>query len=282
MGYQSAGMKSVYLVVVGMLCVQSGTALAKFVFSSLGASGIVTLRLGLAAIILIILFRVNLFNRPYRDFLNCLPYGISLAGMNLIFYLAIEKIPMGLGTAIEFTGPLTLAVATSRKPQDFLWAVFAGIGIIMITPWTNSGEIELSGVLLAGLAGVFWVGYILSGKKASLEMNPTDTVAIGILIAFLIVLPFGINDGILEKLNLKWLLIGGGVALLTSAIPFSLDMQAFKNIPSKTYSILMSLHPALAAFSGLLFLGERLSMVQAFAVILVVVASMGTAYSSKK
>lgn len=273
---------SIYLVVLAMICVQLGTALAKYLFTILGASGVVSLRLGFASLILLTVFKVNIFGRKRIDYLACLYYGICLAGMNLAFYFAIKLIPMGLGTTIEFIGPLMLAILISRKHVDFIWAILAGLGIVLMAPWSNSSDVDLIGVLLAGLAGIFWAGYIVCGKNLSQRMKPTDAVALGMLVAFLIVLPFGIGDGVLERLNPKWLLIGGGVALLSSAIPFSLDMNAFKNTSSGTYSILMSLHPAFAALSGLAFLGERLDLIQSCAVLLVVTASIGSSVTSRK
>lgn len=276
------GLSPVYLVLLAMICVQTGTAIAKYLFPVLGASGTVSIRLGFASLILLIVFKVKIFGRKRSDYLICLVYGICLAGMNLSFYTAIKYIPMGLGTTIEFVGPLILAILLSRKRIDFVWAILAGLGIVLITPWTSSGAIDLSGILLAGLAGLFWAGYILIGKKVSQQMKSTDGVALGMLVAFLVVLPFGINGGGLEQLNFKWILLGISVALLSSAVPFNLDMKAFKNISPKTYSVLMSLHPAFAGLSGLIFLGERLNIIQSCAVLTVVVASVGSSVTSKK
>lgn len=272
----------VYLVMLAMICVQTGTALAKHLFPVLGPSGTVSIRLGFAAAILLVVFKVKIFGRKQSDYLQCLLYGICLAGMNLSFYIAIKFIPMGLGTTIEFVGPLALAILLSRKYTDLIWIVLAGLGIVLITPWNDSGAVDLRGIFLAGLAGLFWAGYILCGKKLSQQMKSTDAVALGMLVAFLILLPFGISGGDLEHLNFKWLLFGISVALLSSAIPFSLDMKAFKNISSKTYSILMSLHPALAALSGLIFLGERLTLLQSCAIACVIIASIGSSIASKK
>lgn len=272
----------IYLVILAMACVQSGTAIAKFLFPVLGPAGTVSLRLGIASLLLLVIFKVKIVGRNRLDYAWCLLYGLCLAGMNLSFYYAIKFIPMALGTTIEFTGPLALAIILSRKYQDFIWAGLAGLGIALITPWSNTNGIHLGGIALAALAGTFWVGYILCGKLVSQKMKSIDAVALGMGFAFLLVLPFGLNDGFVEKLNIKWLLLGVCVALLSSAIPFSLDMRAFKNLSSKTYSILMSLHPALAALSGFIFLGERLNLIQTLAVLSVIIASIGSAITSKK
>lgn len=273
---------AIYLVVLAMLCVQSGTAIAKFLFPVLGPGGTVSLRLGIASLILLLLFRVKILGRKKSDYVLCLLYGGCLAGMNLSFYYAIKLIPMGLGTTIEFVGPLTLAMILSRKYTDFIWAGLAALGIVLIAPWNHSSTVSFTGILLAVLAGAFWAGYILCGKRVSQRMESTDAVALGMAFAFLLVLPFGLSDDFVAKLNMKWLLLGICVALLSSAIPFSLDMKAFKKVSSQTYSILMSLHPALAALSGLLFLSEHLSFLQMISILLVIAASMGSTITSTK
>ncbi|MCL1668553.1 DMT family transporter [Elizabethkingia ursingii] len=272
----------IYMVVLAMICVQSGTAIAKFLFPVLGPAGTVSLRLGIASLLLLVIFKIKIFGRSKFDYYWCLSYGVCLAGMNLSFYYAIKFIPMALGTTIEFTGPLALAIILSRKYQDFIWAGLASLGIALITPWSNTNSINIIGILLAALAGIFWVGYILCGKIISQKMESIDAVTLGMGVAFLIVLPLGLNDGFVEKLNIKWLLLGACVALLSSAIPFSLDMRAFNKLSSKTYSILMSLHPALAALSGFIFLGEHLNLIQILAILSVIIASIGSAITSKR
>jgi len=273
---------AIYLIVLAMLCVQSGTAIAKFLFPVLGPGGTVSLRLGIASLILLIFFRVKIWGRKKSDYVLCLLYGVCLAGMNLSFYYAIKLIPMGLGTTIEFVGPLTLAMMLSRKYTDFIWAGLAALGIVFIAPWNHSSGVSLTGISLAVLAGTFWAGYILCGKRVSQRMESIDAVALGMAFAFLLVLPFGLSDGFVVKLNMKWFLLGFCVALLSSAIPFSLDMKAFKKVSSQTYSILMSMHPALAALSGLLFLSEHLSSLQMISVLLVIAASIGSTITSAK
>lgn len=270
------------LVILAMICVQAGTALAKYLFPVLGASGTVTLRLGVASILIIGLFRINLFRLRKMEYLWCFLYGFCLAGMNLFFYYAIDRIPMGLGTTVEFIGPLSLAIVTSRKWIDVVWTALATIGILLLAPWQTTNDIDSIGLLLAGLAGAFWAAYILVGKQVSSRVEPITAVGIGMLFAFIMVSPFGLNDQFVANLNIKWLLVGIGVAVLSSAIPFILDMKAFKNLSSKTYSILMSLHPAFAALSGLIFLSENLSYLEWISVFSVIIASMGATITSKK
>nr|WP_255594350.1 EamA family transporter [Pontibacter sp. HSC-14F20] len=201
--------------------------------------------------------------------------------MNLVFYFAIKRIPLGLGVTLEFTGPLVLALLGSRKLLDLLWVLLAGIGIALIAPWQNN-NVDLIGALLAIGAGALWAGYIVLGGKVSKVMEGGDAVGIGMLFATIFVLPIGIFSGDLAALNGELLLIGLAVALLTSAIPYTLEISALRQLPPKTFGILMSLHPAFAALSGLLFLEEYLSLTQWASISCVIAASVGATYFSRK
>jgi inner membrane transporter RhtA len=201
--------------------------------------------------------------------------------MNLVFYSAIKRIPLGLDVTIEFLGPLTLALLGSRKIVDLLWVTLAGFGIALIAPWDNS-NLDLIGVLLAALAGTLWAGYIVLGGKVSKIMKGGDAVTVGMLFATVFILPFGIFSGDLNAINWYWLLVGIAVALLTSAIPFTLDMQALRQLTPKTFSILMSLQPAFGALSGLILLREYLSLTQWISILCVIIASIGATVSSNE
>ncbi|MTG97476.1 MULTISPECIES: EamA family transporter [Myroides] len=272
---------AVSAALLSMVCVQGGASLAKKLFPIVGATGTTSLRIGLSAILL------NLINRPKiskftkKQWLYCFYYGGSIALMNMIFYLAIQRIPLGLGVTIEFVGPLFLALALSRKLLDIIWALLACIGILLIVPWTTN-DIDLIGLGLAFTAGIFWACYILMGSKVSKEMNTNDAVSVGLIFATFIVVPVGIYSGGL--VNLTWTSAGIGllVAILSSALPFSLDLLALKKLPANTFSILTSLQPAFAALSGLLFLKEQLSLLQWISIACVVGASIGTTIFSKK
>jgi len=268
-------------VLLSMVCVQGGASLAKHLFPVLGASGTASLRIGFSALMLLAVFRTNLFRLNRKQWLYCLAYGTCLGAMNLVFYFAIKRIPRGLGVTIEFTGPLVLALLGSRKLLDLLWVVLAGVGIALIAPWQTS-QVDGIGIALAFLAGALWAGYIVLGGKVSKLMKGGDAVAVGMLFATALVLPFGVFSGGLAALNGPLLLIGLAVALLTSAIPFTLEMGALRQLPSKTFGILMSLHPAFTALSGLLFLEEYLSLAQWISIACVMVASMGATYFSRK
>ncbi len=268
-------------VLLAIISVQAGAAVAKGIFPLLGPIGTTTLRIVLSAIVLMAFNRPNLraFNGTQWKLVTL--YGITLGAMNLSFYLSLARIPLGLAVTLEFLGPLTLALITSRKPVDFLWILLAALGIVLIAPWSGESNIDLIGALLAVLAGVFWALYIVIGGKTSKVMQSKDAVSIGMSMASLVILPFAIFLGNFQELNPKILLFGLCVALLSGVIPFTLEMKALKHLPAKTFSILMSLEPAVAAFCGLIFLHETLTFSEWSAVALVIAASAGATLSKR-
>lgn len=267
-------------VLLSIISVQCGAAIAKGLFPQIGAAATASLRIGLSAVILLIAFRPNLFKFNTKQWKYVILYGVCLGVMNMVFYMAIARIPIGLGVTLEFVGPLGLAIFGSKKPVDFLWVVLAATGIVLITPWTGTG-LNLAGVLLALLAGVFWAGYIILGGRISKIMKGGDAVAIGMLFAAIVILPFGIYGGGLSTLNPKLLGLGAALALLSSAIPFTLEMRVLKQLPARTFSILMSLEPAMASLAALVFLQEYLTLKECFAVAFVVIASVGSSLTAK-
>lgn len=268
-------------VLLSIISVQAGAAIAKGIFPVLGAAATSSLRIVLSAVILIVFNRPDLKNLTSKQWKTVALYGITLGLMNLIFYLAIERIPLGLGVTLEFIGPLVLALTGSKRALDFLWVVLAAAGIALIAPW-SSKNIDLIGVLLALLAGAFWAAYIVIGGRISKIMDTGKAVTIGMMIASVVIIPFALTGGILESMKPVFLLSGFALALLSSAIPFTLEMSALGKMPAKTFSILLSLEPAAGALSGLIFLGEYLSVYEWMAVILVIIASAGAALTRKK
>ena len=264
-----------------MACVQSGASLAKRLFPVMGAAGTSSLRIGLSACILLLINRPNVRSLSREQWLACLAYGVSIGGMNLLFYYAIQRIPLGLGVTIEFIGPLLLALVLSRRLLDVVWAALAGTGILLIAPWNNSG-IDLLGVGLAFSAGMFWVGYILMGGRVTRLVDSRVAVSMGTLFAALLIVPVGFISGDLFNITPTYFWLGLGVAILSSALPFTLDLVAMKRLPAKSFSILTSLQPAFAAMSGLLFLGEHLTLFQWLSIACVVFASVGTTLTAKK
>jgi len=272
---------AVLAVLLAITSFQGGAAIAKGLFPVLGAAATSSLRIVLSAIILVIFNRPNLRNLTTAQWRNVALYGMTIGAMNIIFYMAIARIPLGLGVALEFLGPLTLALTSSKRMIDFLWVLLAATGIALIAPWSNNG-LDIIGIFLALLAGALWAAYILLGGRLSQIMDGGKAVTIGMIFASLLVLPISIGDGLLFRLRPVMLLPGFALALLSSAVPFTLEMHAMRKIPARTFSILMSLEPAVAAFSGLLFLHEYLSFYEWLAVALIIVASAGATLTGKK
>ena len=268
-------------VVIAIISVQCGAAIAKGLFPEIGAAATALLRIGLSAAILLIAFRPNLFKLNPKQWKYVILYGASLGMMNMVFYLAIARIPVGLGVTLEFVGPLILAIFGSRRIIDFIWVALSIIGIALIAPWTSNG-LAISGVLLALLAGVFWATYIILGGRISKIMKGGEAVSLGMLVATIIILPFGFLSGGLSHLSPKLLGLGAALALLSSAIPFTLEIGALKQLPARTFSILMSLEPAMASLAAFAFLQEYLSVTECIAVACVVVASAGSSFTAKR
>ena len=268
-------------VLFAIISVQSGAAIAKTLFPAIGAAGTASLRIGISAIILLAIYRPNLFKITPNQWKIVISYGLSLGAMNLIFYLAIERIPIGLAVTLEFIGPLLVAVIGSKRLIDYLWVLLATAGIVLIAPWSNNG-IDLLGVLFALLAGAFWAAYIVLGTKVSKIMKGGDAVATGMLFASILIVPFGISENGLNNLTPTFLYLGIALALLSSAIPFTLEMKALGQLPTRTFSILMSLEPAAASICAFIFLQEYLTFNEILAVVFVVIASVGSTITSKR
>lgn len=269
-------------LLVAMLSVQGGAALAKRLFPVLGPSGTVGLRIGISALILLAAFRPRLHRLNPAQWRVVLPYGVVLGMMNLVFYHSLSRIPLGLAVTVEFIGPLSVAVFWSRRLVDVVWVALAGAGIALITPWTAGSGVDPLGVALAFAAGVCWALYIVIGKRLSHLLPGGAAVSIGMLIAAVAVVPFAAAAGGFAHVTAGRFAAGVGVALLSSAIPYTLEMIPLKALPARTFGILMSLEPAVAALVGLAFLAEVLSPMQWLAVALVIAASAGSTLTSRR
>jgi len=281
MRLKSISIPPIPAVLMAIISVQSGAAIAKSLFPTIGAPGTASLRIGISAIILLAVYRPNLRKITLDQWKFVLPYGLCLGAMNLVFYFAIERIPIGLAVTLEFIGPLMVAVLGSKRIVDFLWVLLAAAGIILIAPWTTNG-VDILGASLALLAGAFWAAYIVLGGKISAIMKGGDAVATGMLFAALLVVPFGIFGEGLNNLTPQLLGMGIALALLSSAIPFTLEMKALGQLPARTFSILMSLEPAAASICAFIFLQEYLSFNEILAVAFVVTASAGSTITSRR
>ncbi|MGC1026139.1 threonine/homoserine exporter RhtA [Pantoea agglomerans] len=264
------------VLLIAMLSLQGGASLAKSLFPAVGATGVTALRLGFGTLILCIIFKPWRLRFSREQRLPLLMYGLALGTMNFTFYLAIRTVPLGVAVGLEFTGPLALALFGSRRPLDFVWVLLAVIGLWFLLPFgTGMTAIDPLGAALAVSAGACWAIYILAGQRAGAEHGPA-TVAIGSLIASVIFVPLGLTfaeSGIWTWAVMPIALL---VALLSSAIPYSLEMIALTRLPARIFGTLMSLEPAMAAFSGMLFLGETLTGLQWLALLAIIIASAGS------
>ena len=272
----------VLVILIAMLSIQSGASLAKSLFPLIGAPGVTALRLALGTLILIVIFKPwrLRFTRQQRKPL--LLYGLSLGAMNYLFYLSIQTVPLGIAVALEFTGPLAVALFASRRPVDFIWVALAVLGLWFLLPLGQDvSHVDLTGAALALGAGACWAIYIISGQRAGEEHGPA-TVAIGSLIAAVVFVPIGV----LQTGDALWhwsvLPLGLGVAILSTALPYSLEMVALTRLPTRTFSTLMSMEPGLAALSGMVFLGETLTLTQWLALLAIITASMGSTLTMRR
>ncbi len=267
----------IILLLIAMTSIQSGASLAKGLFPEIGAAGTTALRLSLGALILCVLMRPWRAQLTLKSCRSLLAYGLALGGMNLLFYLSLKTIPLGIAVALEFTGPLGLALLSSRRLLDFVWIALAVFGLWLLLPTAQSDvALDPVGMALALAAGLCWALYIVFGQKAGAE-HGKQTVALGTIVAALLVFPIGLWQAGSGLFSLDLLPIALGVAVLSSALPYSLEMVALTRLPARTFSTLMSMEPAIAALSGLLFLSERLTLNQWLAISAIILASAGAA-----
>ncbi|PHM39402.1 threonine/homoserine exporter RhtA [Xenorhabdus mauleonii] len=273
----------VILLLLSMTSIQAGASLAKTVFHVIGAPGVTALRLALGTIILFLIFKPWRLNFKRDSLLPLFAYGISLGAMNYLFYMALSRIPLGIAVALEFTGPLAVAMFSSRRPLDFLWIALVIVGLGFLLPIGDSvNTLDPIGVLYALGAGVFWALYIIFGQRAGAGYGAA-TVSIGSLIAAFIFFPVGlIQTGPELLFDVSLLPIVLGIAILSTAFPYTLEMIALTRLPAKTFGTLMSLEPALGALSGIIFLNEHLTMTQWVALFCIICASIGSTSTVQK
>lgn len=266
----------VAVILIAMLSIQSGASLAKSLFPLVGAPGVTALRIALGTLILVVIFKPWRLRFKKEQRLPLLLYGLALGAMNYMFYLSIQTIPLGIAVALEFTGPLAVALFSSRRPVDFIWVVLAVLGLWFLLPLGQSvAQIDLTGAALALGAGACWAVYILTGQRAGEEHGPA-TVALGSLIAAIIFVPLGMAQATESIWQWSILPVGLAVAILSTALPYSLEMIALTRLPTRIFGTLMSMEPALAAISGMVFLGETLTFTQMLALCSIIAASMGS------
>ena len=271
---------------VSLITLCAGTSLAKGLFPFVGAEGTTTYRLVFSTLLLMAFWRPWRRAWTWADVPILVLFGATLGLMNLLFYNAIKTVPFGLAIAVEFTGPLAVALWSSKKPLDFVWIVLAVAGMGLILPLGNASGADMQaaaidpvGIAFALGAGACWAVYIVVGQRVADRIGSFAT-PMGMLVAALLVTPVGISVAGSSLLNPEWMLAGLGIALLSSAIPYSLEMYSLKHLPKQTFSILLSLEPAVGALAGWLVLSEQLGTQQLGAIGLIMAASMGSAMTA--
>jgi len=256
--------------------VQFGSAFADKLFAQAGPGGVVLLRLALSALVLLAISRPSLRGRTRADLGAAIAFGLVLGGMNWSFYEALDRLPLGVAVTIEFVGPLAVAVGGSRRALDLIWVVLAGGGVALLALRGDHHGVSALGVLLALVAGTCWAAYILLSKRVGASFAALDGLAIALGIGTLLVIPAGVVEGG-TALGKPGVLAGGlVVALLSSLIPYSLEIVALRRLSASTFGLLMSLEPAVAALAGVIVLSQHLTGVLLVALVMVVTASVGT------
>lgn len=276
-----ARVPSAGLVVGGITSVQFGSAIAATLFARIGPGGAVLLRLLSATVVLIALWRPRLRGRPRSDLVLGIAFGLVLAGMNLSFYHAIHRIPLGVAVTIEFIGPLTVAVAGSRRPIDLLWVLLAAGGILALARGETHG-LDALGAALALVAGCLWGTYILLNARIGRSFERGTGLALAMFVGTVAALPVGIAEGGSQLLSVRSLALGSAVGMLSSAIPYSFENEALRRIAPSVFGVLMSLEPGMAALAGLLVLGQGLGARSVLGIGLVICASVGASRRTRE
>jgi inner membrane transporter RhtA len=266
--------RGVTLVVAAVTSLQFGAGFAVTLFDELGPAGAAFLRLTIAAVVLLAIWRPSLHGHQPRDLRLAAAFGIALGLMNLCIYEAMDRIPLGVAVTIEFWGPLAVAVAGSRRPLDLLWVLLAAVGIVLLAD-PGGGSLDSAGIAFALAAGGLWAAYILLSARTGQVFPGGSGLAIAMVFGALITLPTGIGQGGADLLAPEMLAAGAAVALASSVIPYSLELEALRRLPARVFGVLMSLEPAVAALAGLVVLDQALGGVEWLAIALVVVASAG-------
>ncbi|MER6582412.1 EamA family transporter [Nonomuraea sp. NPDC001023] len=265
------------LVLLSIVSVQLGAAFAKNLFAVLPPSAVVFLRIAAGGLIMAAVARPKLRGLGWRDWAVGAGFGLTLALMNLSYYEALSRLPMGVAVAIEFLGPLGVAVAASRRRLDLAWIGLAGLGVALLAPWGQQASAAWwLGIGFALVAGACWAAYILLSAAAGRRFPGTTGLSFAMIVSTLVIAPVGVTTGGADLLQPSLLLIGLGVGLLSSVIPYSLELHALRRMPKHVFGILMSLEPAVAALAGVLVLGEVLHVQQWAAIVCVVAASLGS------
>jgi inner membrane transporter RhtA len=264
------------LVVVAIASVQFGAAIAKSLFDELGPGGTVFLRVLFAALVLAAFWRPTTRGHSRSDWRLIALFGLALAAMNLSFYESLDRLPLGVAVTFEFLGPLGVAIAGSRRALDLAWVALAAAGVVLLSDF-GSADLDGFGVALALVAGGFWAAYILLSVRVGSRFPGGNGLALAMVAGAVMLVPVGVVDAGADLL-VPWILAAGlAVAILSSAIPYTLEMEALRRLPAGVFGVLMSIEPAMAALAGFIVLNEGLATRELVAILLVVAASAGAA-----
>jgi inner membrane transporter RhtA len=274
--------KAILLVVSAATSVQAGASVAKSLFPTLGPVGVVWLRLLFGSIALWVIARPELRSRPWRELRLVCVLGVVLVSMNVSFYESIDRLPLGIAVTVEFLGPLAVAIVASRRRLDLVWVALAGIGVALLAEGGGGKDVHVLGLALAALAAVFWACYITVSVPIGKAFPGATGLAPAMLLGAVLVTPWGIvsSGGHLDDPQLLGAAVG--VGLLSSALPWSLELEALRRLPTNVFGVTLALEPAIAALAGLLFLHERLHLRSWFAIALVVCASAGASFEIRR
>jgi inner membrane transporter RhtA len=267
-------------VLGAVVSTQIGAAFARGLFDDLGAGGTTFLRVAFAALMLLLVARPSVAGRPRGELWTAAAFGLSLAGMNLCFYEAIGRIPLGIAVTIEFLGPLGVAVALSRRRLDFAWIALAATGVALFADRGEGGSLDPAGVAFVLGAAAFWAAYILLSARTGRAFPGGSGLTLAMVIGALLLMPVGIAEGDDALLDPRLLLAGAGVALLASAIPYTLELEALRRMPTALFGIFLSIEPAVAALAGFVVLHQGVGVRDVVAIGLVVAASAGASVTA--
>ena len=276
-------LQALVLLFIAMISMQSSGALAKTLFDQVPVLTISAMRLLLGSLILAVIFKIWQVNFKQVKWSSIISYGIALAGMNALFYLSIHRIPLGIAVAFEFIGPLSVALFHARQKFDFIWVGLAILGLVLLFPFDQAKQsLDPIGIAFALAAGACWALYIIAGQRPS-GVSGNHTVCLGMFVGMLCLMPIALFSGmplqVFEPSNLIYFI---ALAILASALPFSLEMIALRNLSALSFGTLMSLEPAIAAFSGFIFLSEQLLWTQWLALATIISASIGCTVTTQK
>ncbi|WP_443078236.1 EamA family transporter [Streptomyces sp. SP17KL33] len=263
------------LVLAGGISVQFGGALAVTLMPRAGALGVVTLRLAVAALVMMVICRPRLRGHSRTDWGTVVAFGVTMAAMNGLFYQAVARIPLGLAVTLEVLGPLTLSVLASRRALNMVWAGLALCGVFLLGKGGGVGGLDPLGIAFALAAGLAWALYIVFSARTGRRFPQADGLALAMAVAAVLFLPLGIVESGGRLVEPTTLALGAAVAVLSSVLPYTLELLALRRLPASTFAILMSLEPAIAATAGFLILDQALTTIEALAIALVIGASMG-------